>query len=78
MSESMIPAIYSPEKGMVGCVLLQAAVGGSQAVSHLFETKDWLLAPDDTMVRMQATREQWKFIAGMSREERIQRWKDNR
>lgn len=73
MSEK-IKALYSPTTGMIGCVLIQAGTGGNTSVAHEFDTEDWLLSPDTSLRMMEATREQWKFIAKLSREERVARW----
>ena len=73
----MPKALYNPDTGMIGCVLLQAAYRGDQQVSHLFDTSDWELAPVRGQVLLEATMDQWKFLAGLQREERVQRWKDH-
>lgn len=73
MSEQ-IEAIYSPTTGRVACVLIQAAARASQSVPVLFNTDDWDTAPKDTMVRMSATLGQWRQLAAMTREERVERW----
>lgn len=72
----MPKALYNPDTGMIGCVLLQAALRGDQQVPHLFDTKDWDLAPKPGQIMLEATMDQWRFVAGLSREERVQRWKE--
>ena len=69
-----IEAIYSPTTGRIACVLIQAAAGTSTSVAQLFDTDDWDVSPKDTMLRMSATRDQWKQLAAMTREERVERW----
>jgi hypothetical protein len=36
---------YDTDLCRPGCVLLQAAMGGSTEAAQLFDTKSWLLAP---------------------------------
>jgi len=74
MADVQVDAVYCPSKGMIACVLLQAAFGCNHAVPQFFDTADWLLAPCDGLVRMSATREQWRRVASMTRGERIERF----
>ena len=70
----MAKVVYNPLTGMIGCVLIQAVHGCDSSVSHLFSTEDWELAPTEGQGKMDATKEQWEFIAGITRQERIDRW----
>lgn len=36
---------YDMKQKKVGCVLLQATLGGSSVAAQMFDTEDWLLAP---------------------------------
>ena len=71
----LIEAIYSPDTGRIACVLLQAVYGASQEVARIFSADDWDTAPRDTMLRMSATKDQWKQIAAMPIAERVAKWK---
>ncbi|MFG6084212.1 hypothetical protein ACEUZ9_000461 [Paracoccus litorisediminis] len=70
-----IPALYNPRTGKIACVLLQAGCGGNSAIPRLFETEDWELSPQQGQVRLGASMDQWKMVAAMSVEKRIERWK---
>ena len=41
---------------------------------NLFDNQDWILQPDPTLYRMSATLEEWKFLANLNREQRIESW----
>lgn len=66
-----ISAIYSPSTGRIACVLLQAAYGCDNRAAMLFDTKDWILAPEDGLVMMTDTLENWREVATMSRPQRL-------
>lgn len=70
-----IRAVYSPTTGQIGCVLLQAGANGDPAIAKLFDNADWLLAPSPTLQHMEATFEQWQWLAGLTRDQRVERWK---
>lgn len=73
-SEETLQAIYNPTTGMIACVLIQAAYGASQGVANMFPCEDWETGISAKMTRFAATRAEWRKIAAMSREERIERW----
>ena len=57
-----VKALYNPLTGMIGCVILQAGVGGSSEVAaSVFSTEDWEVAPAEGQAVMEATLEQWEF-----------------
>lgn len=70
----MVSALYNPTTGKIGCVLLQSAYGAEKRVSHLFDVADWELAPAEGQAIMQATLEQWRWLAGLEREQRVWRF----
>lgn len=72
--DGKLEAIYNPTKGMIACVLIQAAYGASQSVANMFSSEDWETGISNKMLRFAATRAEWRKIAAMSREERIRRW----
>lgn len=74
MADNQVEVIFDPSKGMIACVLLQAAFGCNSSIPQIFDTKDWLLAPSKGMERMSATRAQWQQIAAMPRAERIAKY----
>lgn len=74
MSDSL-KAVYDPVEGKIGCVLLQAAMSGDPAVAKMFPNEDWVLHPVPGLQRMEATRGQWKWLASLSREQRVERWR---
>jgi hypothetical protein len=41
--------IYDPSLKRPGCVLLQAALGGTDGIAEVFPDASWLLAPTDGM-----------------------------
>jgi hypothetical protein len=58
--------VYDVELKQPGCVLLQAALGGtvpSDLFSELFPAETWLLAPTDKMTVYRTTREQLFIVA---------------
>jgi hypothetical protein len=61
MDEQLIKAIVDPNSKQIGCVLLQAALGGDQSVVHLFD--DWLTAPTSGMGWAELTLPQWRDLA---------------
>ena len=67
-------ALYNPKTGKIGSVLLQAGYGLSRCVAQVFDTKDWELAPTDGQEIMEATMDQWKLVAAMDREARVDRF----
>ena len=75
MSDEVIPGVYNPLTGNVGCVILQAGYGCGNEVSHIFGNDDWELHPVDGQTVMQATREQWEWLASMPRDARVAHWK---
>ena len=70
----MPKAIYNSKTGMIGCVLIQAGLGGNPRISQMFDNDDWELAPVEGQALMDATIEQWQFVADMTREQRVERW----
>jgi len=73
-NDATIPAVYNILTGNIGCVLLQAGCGGDSAVSQLFDTQEWDLAPSEGHQLMRATASQWRQLADMPREERVRRF----
>ena len=69
-----IPAIYNPAKGTIGCVLIQAALGGTSSVANLFDNKDWDVGLEKGQIKLKATPEEWLFLANLTREERAARF----
>lgn len=70
-----IRAMYSPTTGTIGCVIIQVAMGGDRTIAQLFDTADWEVAPIPSLAPMDATREEWQWLARLSRQERVDRWK---
>jgi hypothetical protein len=70
MSEK-ITAVFNPQSGRIACVLLQAAYGCDNRAAMLFDTSDWILAPESGLVKMTDTLENWRRVAGMKVKERI-------
>lgn len=73
-----LTAIYNPDTGKIGCVLIQAGHGADKTVASLFDTSDWELAPTDGQQKFTATLAQWKFIVSMTAEERVRRFSGGR
>jgi hypothetical protein len=71
----MAKAVYNPETGKVACVLLQAVYRGDLSIPQLFKTEDWELGPVEGQRMFNATKEQWEFIASLSKQERIERFR---
>ncbi len=67
----MLSGLYSPSRGMVGCVLLAAAFGiRDRRVNNIFDTSDWFVAPVDDMFPMNARMSEWRFVAALPRDRR--------
>lgn len=61
MSSELIPLVVDTKTRGVGCVLLQAAGGGSVSLAReLFAVEGWFTAPSDSTVLMRGTRDQWE------------------
>jgi hypothetical protein len=75
--EPKITVLYNPENGMVGCVLLNALLGDPsyRKVVYMFDARDWQTFPSDGLQRMSATPEQWRKVASMTREERVESYR---
>lgn len=61
--EHLLKAIIFPEAKKVGCVLLQALVGGDSAVCNLFETDAWEVTTLDGAKPVAGTQDQWERLA---------------
>lgn len=72
-------SLYSPERGMIACVLLQAAFGGDRRPCHYFGSGDWETGfPDDTFGWVELTMKEWRILGAMPKEDRIARLAHNR
>lgn len=60
---------------MIACVLIQALFKADQKVAHLFDGKDWALAPTPGMSRVAAPLSKWKTGAKMTRQERVESYR---
>lgn len=67
---TLLPLVFDPTLNKVGCVLLQAALGGTRGLCYLFDTEDWFLAPTENMKMYQGTREEWEQVALKIKKER--------
>lgn len=56
---------YDLSQGKVGCVLLQAAMGGDARIASRIDTKDWLLAPTPNLRVYAMTDEQVEQLVAM-------------
>ena len=75
----MLRSLYSPEKGMIACVLLQAAFQGDREPCHFFGAGDWEVGfPDASFGFVELSREAWQRLGMMTREERIAAYLDAR
>lgn len=63
-----IKLLYHPDKRRVGCVLLQAVVGGCTHTAHFWTDSPWITAPEEGMRMFSGTREEWEEIARMDNE----------
>ncbi len=62
--DGQIPLVMDVEQRLPGCVLLQAAFGGtSSMVSRLFDPGVWLTGMTDNMKIVYGTRTQWEEFA---------------
>ena len=75
LDEEQVPAVYNPHTGRVGCVLLQAAQCCEPDVAKMFPNEHWDLAPVEGQAVMRATPAQWRWLASLTLEERVERWK---
>jgi hypothetical protein len=70
--ERPLRSLYSPEKGLIACVLLQAAFKGDREPCHFFGAGDWEVSfPDETFGWVELPREAWRRLGMMTREQRI-------
>lgn len=70
-----IKTVYNLKTGKVGCVLIQAGHAcPTDVAARVFNPDDWEVAPTEGQAVMEATLDQWKFIANMSIEDRVQRF----
>jgi hypothetical protein len=62
--------VYDVDERRPGCVLLQAALGGTVPPSRfgeLFDAADWLLAPTPGMKLYRVTEEQLAYVAAKTK-----------
>ena len=50
-----------------GCVILQAAMGGSSAAASMFPVESWLISPTDNLSLYPVTRGQLKTLIEMTK-----------
>jgi hypothetical protein len=72
--ETEIKLLFDTDRFAVGCVLLQAALGGNpHIVSSIFDTNCWIVGNGfEKLQPLTATISQWRAAAAMSAEV----WKD--
>lgn len=63
MKEVKLKVVVDVQTKQVGCVLLQALYGGSSAVASMFDTRHWVLAPNDNLRIVEGTLTQWQAHA---------------
>jgi hypothetical protein len=58
---------YDPVRKRPGCILIQAAMGGTVPdFSQRFPTESWLLAPTKDMKLLPVTQEQLEFLVKLA------------
>lgn len=61
---ALIPVIVDLDTREVGCVLVQAGMGGDTGlVKELFASAGWFTAPNDRTARVYGTRGEWELFA---------------
>lgn len=65
-----LQGLYSPALKKVGCALLQAAAGGDKKITSIFSADDWFTSPQDDMIMISGTLEEWQRIEDMKRADR--------
>jgi hypothetical protein len=72
--DPVIRSLYEPATGMIPCVIIQAIYGGDRRPCGMFGPGDWNTSlPHESAIMMSAPLSQWREVAMMSREERIER-----
>ncbi len=74
--EPVVRAVYNPHTGLIGCPILQAASGGSTAVSKLFAHEHWELCPEPGQAMFAATAAQWQLLAEQTPEQRVAKYRE--
>lgn len=70
-ADPLIRGIYSPGLRMVACVLIHAAFGfADRRVNRIFDARDWFINPQDDMIVVAGTIEDWKGLEATPRDER--------
>jgi hypothetical protein len=59
---------FDPDLMKVGCVVVQAGVGGDSIVCNVFETRHWITHPSEGMKGYTMTGEQIERLAAMLEE----------
>lgn len=61
------PIVYDTQLFRPACVLLQAALGGTPSVAHLFPSETWLVHPTPDMTLYEATDEQLENLVQVTK-----------
>lgn len=70
MADDKLRIVYDCGLKRPGCVLIQAAAGGDPyAVTELFPSESWLIAPTPGMRVIAGTKEEWQKAAAITRAE---------
>jgi hypothetical protein len=63
---NMLKIAYDCELKRPGCVILQAAMGGSSVAARMFPAESWLVSPTDNLHVYPVTRGQLKALVKMT------------